>query len=116
VIKVWDRETLTLQASLHGHADFITDMDISKCNRFIASASKDAQIIIWELKTGKMIAKLKKHQQLINRVMFIAPKLKKQAPATSAPTAQELSVADLQTQFKQMTIENQTYGPESFQV
>lgn len=42
IIKVWDRDTLCLQASLHGHFDFITDIDISKCNRFIASAGKDA--------------------------------------------------------------------------
>lgn len=33
---------MTLQASLHGHEDFITEIDVSKCNRFIASAGKDA--------------------------------------------------------------------------
>jgi U3 small nucleolar RNA-associated protein 12 len=68
VIKVWDRETLTLQASLHGHFDYITDIDVSKCNRFIASAGKDAQIIIWDFKTGKIIKKLNQHTQLINRI------------------------------------------------
>jgi len=50
-----------LQASLHGHFDYITDVDISKCNRFIASSGKDAQIIIWELKTGKIVKKLNNH-------------------------------------------------------
>jgi len=39
---VWDRETLCLQASLHGHSDYITEIDISKCNKFIASAGKDS--------------------------------------------------------------------------
>lgn len=78
VIKVWDRETLTLQASLHGHFDYITDIDVSKCNRFIASAGKDAQTIIWELKTGKIVKKLNQHTQLINRIQFITPKIKKQ--------------------------------------
>jgi len=78
VIKVWDRETLTLQASLHGHFDYITDIDVSKCNRFIASAGKDAQTIIWEMKTGKIVKKLNQHTQLINRIQFITPKIKKQ--------------------------------------
>jgi WD40 repeat protein len=78
VIKVWDRETLTLQASLHGHFDYITDIDVSKCNRFIASAGKDAQTIIWDLKTGKIVKKLNQHTQLINRIQFITPKIKKQ--------------------------------------
>jgi len=39
---VWDRDTLTLQASLHGHFDYITDISVSKCNAFIASSGKDA--------------------------------------------------------------------------
>jgi len=42
IIKIWDRESLTLQASLHGHQDFITDIDISKCNKFIATSGNDA--------------------------------------------------------------------------
>ena len=106
MIKVWDRESLTLQASLHGHFDYITDIDISKCNRFIASAGKDAQIIIWELKTGRIVKKLNHHQQLINRIQFVTPKIKKQQPppttdrsATATP-AQQPSVNDLQAQFK----------------
>ena len=76
VVKVWDSDTLTLQASLHGHFDYITDIDISKCNRFVASSGKDAQIIIWDLRLGKIVKKLNKHTQLINRIQFIAPKLK----------------------------------------
>ena len=58
---MWDRDTLTLQASLHGHFDFITDIDISKCNRFIASAGKDAQVIIWDLKMGRIVKRLTSH-------------------------------------------------------
>lgn len=72
---MWDRDTLTLQASLHGHTDFITDIDVSKCNRFIASAGKDAQVIIWELKSGRIVKRLNNHTSLINRVQFVAPKV-----------------------------------------
>ena len=66
---------MTLQASLHGHEDFITEIDVSKCNRFIASAGKDAQIIIWELATGKILYRLTQHTKLINCVKFFTPKL-----------------------------------------
>lgn len=72
---MWDRDTLTLQASLHGHFDYITDIDISKCNRFIASASKDAQIIIWDLKMGKIVKRITSHQSLINRTIFVTPRI-----------------------------------------
>lgn len=68
LLKIWDRDTLTLQASLHGHTDYITDMDISKCNQFLASAGKDAQILIWELFTGKLLFRLRDHTNLINRI------------------------------------------------
>ena len=76
ILKVWDRDTLTLQASLHGHADFIIDVGISKCNRFIASAGKDAQVIIWDLKMGKIVKRLNQHSQQINRIVFVSPKAK----------------------------------------
>ena len=62
ILKVWDRDTMTLQASLHGHADFIIDIGISKCNRFIASSGKDAMVIIWDLKMGKIVKRLNDHQ------------------------------------------------------
>jgi len=42
VIKVWDRDTLTLQASLHAHFDYITYITISNCNKYIVSAGNDA--------------------------------------------------------------------------
>ena len=78
---MWDRDTLTLQASLHGHADFIIDVGISRCNRFIASAGKDAQVIVWDLKMGRIVKRLKGHSQQINRIQFVTPKVKSAAPA-----------------------------------
>ena len=83
IIKIWDRDTLNLQASLHGHSDFITDIDISKCNRFIASAGKDAQVIIWDLKMGRIVKRLMSHQSLINRLLFVAPRVP--SNSSSAP-------------------------------
>lgn len=49
IIKVWSKENLVLQASLHGHMDVIIDIAISKCNRYMASGSKDGTLIIWDL-------------------------------------------------------------------
>jgi WD40 repeat protein len=68
---------LTLQASLHGHQDYITEIDISKCNKFIVSAGKDAQIIVWELASGKIAYKFNKHTKLINCVKFFSPNTSK---------------------------------------
>ena len=79
IIKIWDRETLTLQASLHGHFDYITEIVISKCNKFIASAGKDAQVIVWELATGKLVHKLTHHQKLINTIKFFCPRSSQQS-------------------------------------
>ena len=73
MIKVWDRATLTLQAALHAHTSFISEFDISKCNRYFASAGQDAKIIVWELATGKIAFRLKHHTKLINCVKFFAP-------------------------------------------
>lgn len=84
IIKVWDRNTLSLQASLHGHFDFITDIDISKCNRFIASAGKDAQAIIWDLRTGRIVKRLANHTSLINRIVFVAPRVPSAGPPSQA--------------------------------
>lgn len=33
-----------------GHADFITDFDVSKTNKYIVTASKDRSIRIWDFR------------------------------------------------------------------
>ena len=48
IIKIWDKNSMNLQASLHSHEEVITDIDISKCNRYLASASINGKIIIWD--------------------------------------------------------------------
>ena len=89
ILKIWDRDTLTLQASLHGHLDFITDIDISKCNRFIASAGKDAQVIIWDLKMGRVVKRMTSHSSLINRLLFVAPRVPTQLGVGAGQPASE---------------------------
>jgi WD40 repeat protein len=56
-----------LQASLHGHEDMLIDLCVSKCNRYLASGSKDGVIIIWDLQQCTIIKKLTSdHTQQIN--------------------------------------------------
>ena len=86
---MWDRNTLMLQASLHGHDDYITEIDISKCNKYIASAGKDAQIIIWELATGKILYRLTHHTKLINCVKFFTPPSKDSGAADQTAQQQQ---------------------------
>ena len=54
IVKIWDADTLTLQASLHAHTAYITDLAVSPCNQFIVSASTDSKLIVWHWKTAAL--------------------------------------------------------------
>lgn len=49
---------MILQASLHGHLDVIIDIQVSKCNRFMASGSKDGTLIFWDLQKCKIVKRM----------------------------------------------------------
>lgn len=76
IIKIFDKETMNLQASLHSHNDVITDMDISKCNNFLATASKDGKMIIWDWKNCQKLDEINAHSSVINNLKFFQLKLK----------------------------------------
>lgn len=62
---------MILQASLHGHTDMIVDIQISKCNRYMASASHDGCVIIWDLEDLSIIHKRTgDHNDQVNKVEF----------------------------------------------
>ncbi|EPQ32340.1 uncharacterized protein PFL1_00536 [Pseudozyma flocculosa PF-1] len=48
-ITVWDVETRSVLRVLEGHVKPITSISWSSCNRYIASASSDWNVIIWDL-------------------------------------------------------------------
>jgi WD40 repeat protein len=77
IIKIWDRETMVLQASLHSHTDYITDLDVSKCNRYFASSSKDGKVIVWDLMKCKKLDEISAHQSSVNNIKFFTFKDKK---------------------------------------
>ena len=67
---------MTLQASLHGHLDYITDIDVSICNKYIASACKDGTVLIWDLEKCTIVDELPKHGASVNNIKFFEFKIK----------------------------------------
>ena len=63
---------MNLQASLHSHEDVITDIDISKCNRYLASASIDGKIIIWDWQNCKKLDEITDHHANVNNIKFFS--------------------------------------------
>lgn len=63
---------MILQASLHGHTNVVVDIQISKCNRYMASASHDGCIIIWDLEDLSIITKrTADHTDQVNKLEFV---------------------------------------------
>lgn len=63
---------MSLQASLHSHEDVITDLDVSKCNRYLATASKDGKIIVWDWKNCQKVDEFNDHHSNVNNVKFFS--------------------------------------------
>jgi WD40 repeat protein len=63
---------MNLQASLHSHEDVITDIDISKCNRYLASASIDGKIIVWDWQNCKKLDEITDHRANVNNIKFFS--------------------------------------------
>lgn len=67
---------MTLQASLHGHQNHITDIDVSKCNRYLATSSDASEVFIWDLQKCLLLEKLSCHSKSVNNIKFFEFKLK----------------------------------------
>ena len=50
----------------------ITDIDISKCNRYLASASIDGKIIIWDWQNCKKLDEITDHRANVNNIKFFS--------------------------------------------
>lgn len=70
IVKVWDTATLNLQASLHGHMEEITDIDVSKCNRYLATASMSGQVILWDWQRCLKLEAFQDHTGTVNALKF----------------------------------------------
>ena len=83
IVKVWDKHTLSLQASLHSHEDVITDLDISQCNKYLVSSSKDGKIIVWDWKACTKIDEINDHKSTVNNIKFFTLKVKEDKRSVS---------------------------------
>lgn len=59
LIKIWSASNGILLQSLKGHTMAINSMDISFCNKYLASCSNDGLALVWEIQSGRPIAALK---------------------------------------------------------
>ena len=97
LIKVWNKETLQLQASLHGHEDMIIDIQVSKCNRYFVSGSSDGTLIFWDLQECRILAKrTQDHTAQVNSVQFVM------AQCSPTATARHFAALDSSSQFLPM--------------
>lgn len=48
----------------------ITDLDISKCNRYLVTASKDGKIIVWDWKKCLKIDEINEHTTTVSNLKF----------------------------------------------
>lgn len=57
--------------TLNGHTDFITDLAFSPDNRYLATASSDLSVRLWDVMTGKQIGNtMNGHGSLIESIRF----------------------------------------------
>lgn len=63
-----------LQATFQGHQDYITEVSVSLCDKFVASAGKDATVCLWDVQKGKLAYRLAHHSKVVNCVKFFCPK------------------------------------------
>ncbi|MEL6945032.1 MAG: hypothetical protein AAFO82_20435, partial [Bacteroidota bacterium] len=60
-------QQLTVQL---GHSDYVRSVSYSPNGRFLASASNDKTIKIWETSSGKLIRTLKGHSDYVRSVSY----------------------------------------------
>jgi hypothetical protein len=88
---------MLLQATLHGHTDFICDLQTSPCGKFIVSTSNDGKAIVWDLYKAQMCDKLDQHESSINNATFAQLYLKPAQRQTDQQPQRKKAVTALLT-------------------
>ncbi|KAI8901381.1 WD40-repeat-containing domain protein [Globomyces pollinis-pini] len=65
LIQIFDLITMNLVQQFKGHVAYISHLSWSRCGRFIMSASKDWNVIIWDLKSGRRKDTIKFHTNVL---------------------------------------------------
>lgn len=55
---------------MHGHTDFIIDIQTSPCGKYVVSTSNDSRAIVWDLFQAKKADVLEQHEASINNAKF----------------------------------------------
>jgi WD40 repeat protein len=69
-IKLWDRNTGQLIATLHGHVGGVLSAAFSPDDRILASGGEDRVVRIWDINLGEQRAELKGHKDSVTSVAF----------------------------------------------
>ena len=67
---LWNGRTGTCFATLNGHSDLVTSVNLSADNSTLASASRDKTVRLWDARTGGHIATLDGHSGTVTSVTF----------------------------------------------
>lgn len=69
-LKIWDLQTRQVRATLYGHTDIISDVQISPDSRLIASASWDRSVRVYDVRTGIQVQRFEGHDDRILNLSF----------------------------------------------
>ena len=72
-IKIWDYEEGTLQNTLRGHTNHVTDLSFDKEGKLLASSSKDLKVRVWNTDKWDCAKVLTGHDHRVNSVRFVGP-------------------------------------------
>jgi hypothetical protein len=72
LVKVWSARTGQLLYTCRGHKDVIVDVVVDQQGKFMASASQDKIIRVWDLPSerGRPVAVLRGHTEMVNKLAF----------------------------------------------
>ncbi|MEW6158183.1 MAG: serine/threonine-protein kinase, partial [Verrucomicrobiota bacterium] len=70
LVELWDLESKTLHATLHGHKDSVSWVEFSSDGNLLASASVDNTTKIWSIPSGREITTLRGHREGVLCVGF----------------------------------------------
>lgn len=57
-------------ATLHGHSDRVNSIAFSPCGKFLASASSDTSVIVWEIATKMRCQVLRGHEHRLSEAVY----------------------------------------------
>eukprot|EP01034_Spumella_vulgaris_P022747 gene22747-28905_t len=97
-MKVWDVRNKTCIQTYNGHSKEITCVRFSPDGQWVASSSKDGQMLFWDLVAGKLLNNLKFQPNYVTSFEFNPTELS-MAAITSARTVRLWDLATMQPTF-----------------